>query len=489
MTKLWAHQEEAVTLALQYDSFMFAHDMGCGKSFESIELANRLKSRLILILCPKSVISVWPKEFEKHSPKKFDILPLTTGTVKQKAARLEKQISFTRMHKRRLVVVVNYESAWRAGLGPIYKGKRIVKLGALLDIVWDLVICDESHRLKSPKSKTSWFAYKISQLKKAKYRLALTGTPMPHSPLDIYAQFRFLDWAIFGKNYTQFKARYAIEKDLGDFKKIVGFQRQDELKAKFYQRAHRVMACDVLDLPPVMHETRTCELSPKAHRIYHQLETEFVAWLDENDGMVSANNVLTKLLRLGQIAGGYLQMDNGESEFIDSSKLDLLKDVFEDLPQEEPIVIFSRFTNEIQRIKELAESMGRPAAELSGNMNQLAEWQNGEFNVIAIQIRSGGVGVDLTRARYSVYYSTGYSLGDYLQSLKRTDRPGQLREGLFIHLVVDGTVDVDVYNSLSTKQVIVDDVLAVNIAIRNFIQGVIKERFNRHVPEISQKAA
>lgn len=432
----------------------------CGKSFEAIEVANRIEARKILIKCPKSVMDVWPEQFQKHSRKKWRLLVLNKGSVKKKAEILTKALELQKITNNRLAVIVNYDAAWRSGLGPDYNKKnRIINKGVILSTIWDLVIADESHRLKSPSSKASWFAYQIAKNKKARRRLCLTGTPMPHSPLDLYAQFRFMDFDIFGKNFTQFRNRYAIIRDMGDFKKVVGFQREEELNALLYSRTHRVVKGDVLDLPPVMHEIRYCELSPAARKIYNSLKIEFVAWLEDMGDKVTVNNALVKLLRLGQITGGFLQLDSGESQFICRAKLDILADIFEDLPLEEPIVIFARFTNEIQRIKELANKMKRSAAELSGQMNQLKDWKRGEFNIIVIQIRAGGVGVDLTRAHYCAYYSTGYSLGDYEQSLARIDRPGQTVPVTYYNLLADRTVDIDVHRSLSKKKAVVEYIL------------------------------
>jgi SNF2 family DNA or RNA helicase len=77
-----------------------------------------------------------------------------------------------------------------------------------------------------------------------------------------------------------------------------------------------------------------------------------------------------------------------------------------------------------------------------------------------VQIKAGGVGVDLTRARYSIFYSTGFSLGDYDQAKARTHRPGQTRPVMHIHLVARGTVDVRVRRALEKRAQIVESILA-----------------------------
>jgi SNF2 family DNA or RNA helicase len=92
-------------------------------------------------------------------------------------------------------------------------------------------------------------------------------------------------------------------------------------------------------------------------------------------------------------------------------------------------------------------------------MDELKCWQAGEAPVLAVQIDSGGVGVDLTRARYAIYYSLGFSLGSYEQSLARIHRPGQTRPVEYIHLVAEGTVDEKVMAALARRADVVNTVL------------------------------
>jgi hypothetical protein len=79
--------------------------------------------------------------------------------------------------------------------------------------------------------------------------------------------------------------------------------------------------------------------------------------------------------------------------------------------------------------------------------------------VLAVQIDSGGIGVDLTRARYSMYYSLGFSLGSYEQSLARIHRPGQTRPVEYIHLLAEDTVDEKVMTALARRADVVNAVL------------------------------
>jgi SNF2 family DNA or RNA helicase len=141
------------------------------------------------------------------------------------------------------------------------------------------------------------------------------------------------------------------------------------------------------------------------------------------------------------------------------SKAATLEDRLEDLPQTEPVVVFCRFRNDLNEVAAMARRLGRTYAELSGNENTLERWQEGNATIIGVQIQSGGAGIDLSRAAYCVYYSLGFSLGEYEQSLARLRRPGQTRCVRYYHLVAQGTVDEQVYAALRERRSVVDAVL------------------------------
>ena len=107
-----------------------------------------------------------------------------------------------------------------------------------------------------------------------------------------------------------------------------------------------------------------------------------------------------------------------------------------------------------------AKDVGRESLELSGRKRELEDWQNGKAPILAVQIQAGGSGIDLTRAAYCVYLSTGFSLGDYEQSLARVHRPGQDRTVFYYHLIAKDTVDVQVFHALRARKDAVEAVLA-----------------------------
>ncbi len=463
-TSPWVHQRNALDYAMRTPAVGLWYDMGTGKSKIAVDLIRNTNAKRTVILCPKSVIDVWPKQFETHCA---DPVPRiltfkkSWGSVK-KAAVLEEALK----DPSPLVVVLNYESARMHPLGPkIGKSGRMdqANLGLFLNTKWDIVICDEAHRVKSYSSKISKFAWHLG--KRAERRVGLSGTPIPHSPLDAFGVYRFLDPAIFGVYYTPFRARYAI---MGGFTglEVRGFQNLDELTDKMNTIALTVKASDVLDLPEVRDIWLWCELGAKARKAYDELEQELITYIEGEE--ITLSNMLVKSLRLQQITGGAVNSDEGNKIEVDDSKKQVLSDLLEDIPPDDPVVVFGRFSHDLEMAHRCCytERKGkrtytRNFYELSGKQNQLAEWQAAtDGGVLAVQIQSGGVGVDLTRSRYCVYYSTGFSLGDYLQSRARVHRPGQDRNVVYYHLGARNTIDITVAKALEKKEDLVESVLA-----------------------------
>jgi len=440
----WPHQAMAFREAFKLSGYMLAFDMGTGKTKVAIDLACAWGSESVLVICPKSVIHVWPAEFRKHSVVPYVLVPLTQGSVADKARQAARMMAGGRP----TVLVINYESAFRPAFKEFALGRR-----------WDLVICDEVHHIKAAGGKISMFCARLRD--RAERRLGLTGTPMPHSPIDLYAQFRFLDISVFGTSFVRFRARYAV---MGGFegRQVMAFKNQEEMNRRFYAASFRVTKRDVLDLPPVEHQTRYCDLDGKERKAYREVETEFYTWLEEAREEVTVSNALVKLLRLQQATGGYLKTDEGNLVRLGRSKLGALAEFLDDLPIDEPLVIFCRFAErgaDLGEIKAMVEKSGRKALELSGRCNEFREWQEGAAPVLVSQIQAGAEGIDMTRAAYCFFFSVGFSLGRFLQAQARLDRPGQTRPVTYVHLVARDTVDERVYKALSAREKVVEYVL------------------------------
>lgn len=435
-TTPWAHQEAMARFALDRPATLFDCEMGTGKSLAAIAALATAGHRRILVLCPKAVAGVWRREVARHWPLTDDArVTVLGGTAAQKAAQLRDAAKHAPS-----IVVVNYEAAWRKPLSE-----------ALIAASFDVVVGDESHRIKSPTGKASKFAAKVGA--SADRRLALTGTVMPHSPLDVYAQFRFLDPSVFGTSYTRFRARYAVCDRMYP-SKVIKWINQDELAAKMSPLTFSCRAADVLTLPEITHTTVPVELDGKARKAYRDLERDLVAEIDGE--IVTATNALAKLLRLQQVTSGVVA-----GVRCSTAKQDALADLIADIPASEPVVVFARFVADLDAVAEIATKLGRRYGEVSGRRKDLTPHSTMPegIDLMGVQIQSGGAGIDLTRACYAAYFSVGFSRGDYEQSVARLHRPGQDRPVRIYHLVAERTVDEAVYKALDNRRELIESVL------------------------------
>ena len=427
--------------------------MGCGKTRVAIDAAfEREDVHSILVVCPKAVIPVWRTNLEKFrmtDPLNWDCAELTRGTVAQKTQALNQWYPKALQLDDKVFVIVNYDIVWRKPLGD-----RLLGMG------FDLVILDESHRAKAAGSKVSKYLAMLGR--KVKYRMCLSGTPMANSPLDVYGQYRFLDPSIFGTRHDTFLQEYAI---MGGPERrfIVGFKNQQKLQAKFQSIAYSCKMEDIRDrlklpdqLPPV---TRMVDLPKRDMETSRVLGREFVA--ECGSGAVAVSNVLSKMLRLQQIAAGFCMVqetpvDPARMEELNTAKEDELSDILEDISPRASVVVFCVFVHDLDAVARSGAKAKRSTFELSGRANQLEEWRQNPGAILAVQIQAGAEGVDMTCANFAVYYSLPHSLALYNQSKARLYRPGQTRPVTFCHLLASGTIDEVMYRSLQNKRDLIE---------------------------------
>lgn len=497
----WEHQLQGYHFGSSLDAFGFYAVMGAGKTRTAIDLLQNSEARKILIVCPRSVVGVWPREFRKWAvnPEAWMQVPLRAekiGSVDDRTEWAKAHLAQAEAHDLRCVIIINFEAVWREPFATWAQKEK-----------WDYIVVDEAHRIKSAGSKVSQFMGRLSR--RTRRRLSLTGTPMPNNPTDVFGQYRFLDPGIFGTSFVTFKNRYAIMGGYKD-KALTGFRVAPMLKdgspnphydpqlaVEFHDKMFSIameVGEEVLDLPPLSEYDKPFELSKKARRVYEEMENEKYVDLAEHgvlgnigeilekielgeateDEMLtgahyrlhggtesSAKNVLTMLLRLQQITGGVMRDDMGYDHVIDDGKKVILEDILEDIG-DEPIVVFCRFKHDLKVVQAAADKAKKRYGELSGSRRD-AITEDSEMapniDVAGVQIQSGGTGIDLTRARYVAYYSLTHSLGEYDQSMKRVHRPGQTRPVIVYHFVAEDTVDRDVYQAIIGKGRIVDFVM------------------------------
>ena len=418
-------------------------EMGTGKTLISIGIAGYLylqkEINKLLIVAPLSITKVWEEEFQKFAD--FDYhLEVLEGPTKEKSETL-RNLFGTKLQ----VAVVNYESCWRME-------KEIA--------LWkpDMIICDESSKIKNPQAKQSKALHRLGKI--SKHNMILTGTPVTNNPLDFFSQYKFLDESIFGGSYYSFRGRYAIMGGYGNYQ-VVGYKNLPELTEKAHSIAFRITKKEALDLPEQVDVTRYVELEPMARAIYNQVERDSYAELSQ--GEVVVRNVLTKLLRLSQITGGYIKDEFSEiEEQVSSAKLNALEEIIEEcLDADKKVVVFARFISEIDAITKMLKRYGIKYSLIRGDVkdraSEVEKFQNNkDVKVFVGQLQTTGMGLTLTSSDTAVFYSLSYNFADYEQAKARIHRIGQKNNCTYIHLIAKKTIDEKVMEALTKKKNIAD---------------------------------
>jgi SNF2 family DNA or RNA helicase len=435
-------QALATDYVVQNRHCILDYGMGTGKSRALVDAMSAIPYPLTIIFVPKAVLEQghWAAEFKKWAPEGlFEVRELVKGTMKK---RLERAVAPTKAKPGGIVLVINYAALlnkeWVAWIQKVKPG---------------LIVYDEIHKLKSPTGKQSRAALKIQP--HAASIVGLTGTLLPHSPLDGFGIFRAVKPDLFGWSFTKYRNRYAV---MGGFQnyEVKGWQNQAELASRMSRITIRATREEMLDLPKATHIRVPIKLSPLGQKAYQTMETAFIAEIE--GGIITAVNGLVKLLRLQQITSGEIRSDDGTSWLnVDTSKKEALIEILSDT--DEPVVVFGRFSSDLHNVHMACVALDEDYHEVSGNQNDLRAWREGAGRVLGVQIGAGAEGVDLTRASICVFLSTGFSLGQFEQALCRLDRPGQTKPVVYYYLVATGTVDEYVYKSLKAKKVVVQDVL------------------------------
>jgi len=420
--------------------YAFLMEMGTGKSLTAIAVTGRLylndKIRRTLIVAPLSIVGVWEEEFRKFAD--FDYtLAVLNGSGAKKADVL-RHLSGMPLQ----VAVVNYESAWRLE-------QEI--------LAWkpDLIIADEGHKIKTHNTNASKAMHRLGA--KASYRLLLTGTVITNRALDVFSQYKYLNPAIFGSSFYSWRNRYFNMMGYGNHIAVLKRTMEPELTRKMHSVAYRATKAECLDLPETTDIIRYVELEPTAMKMYRDLVKDSYAEL-AGGGEVSATNILTRLLRLSQLTGGFLGGDEDKNpQSVSKAKLDALTDIIEEAQNEgRKIVIIARFIAEIAAIKRLLEKQDVKYSAVSGETKDRTEQvrrfqEEPDVSAFVGQIATAGLGITLTAASTLVFYSTDYSMSNHEQARARIHRVGQRENCTYIYLAAKNTVDEKILKALTDK--------------------------------------
>lgn len=423
-------------------------EMGCGKTLTTIAVAGALynlgKIDRVLVVAPTSVCSVWPHDLNQFATFPWEARVLL-GDKKKRLKALNELENWP--FKALRIAVINYESTHRDGI-----------FEALAAYKPDLIVCDESQRIKNPSAAQSKALHKLGDA--APFRMILSGTPVQNNAVDLYSQYRFLDPAVYGANFYAFKNRYCIMGGYGQHQ-IVGYRNMDELVEKEHSVAYRVTKEECLDLPQQTFINRYVQFTDAEQAIYEQLRKSSFLELETGEN-VTATTILTMYLRLMQLTGGFLTADEStRPKQVNTAKLDALADIVDDYVVDagKKLVIFARFRAEIAAIENLLRLRKIQYGSIYGDVPMeergkiVEDFQtNPDTKVFVAQIQTAGLGITLHAASTAVFYSYDYNYANYAQALARIHRIGQRLPVTYIHLVVDGSIDEKILAALENKE-------------------------------------
>lgn len=422
-----------------------------------------------LVLAPKGVYRNWSaKEIPTHLPDEInrEVLVWDAAASQGRKDKLLKQIRDWD-GKTLQFLVFNIESLISE------KGRKLI-----VDFIRKhdgnvFALVDESTCIKNHKAKRTKAAIEIGQ--KCKARRIATGSPVTNSPLDLYSQCAFLDKSLLGcGSYYAFKNTYAnverIQNRQGQhYEKIISYKNLDYLSSLLDKFSYRVTKKECLDLPEKIYMTRDVELTPEQEKVYREMYDYQFSLLQQGDGFqeMSAQVILTKLLRLHQVLCGTFTSDDGTITRLPNNRVEALREVLDEASGK--VIIWATYLADIEDISEMLKKeygedsfvtyYGATSSEDRTKAINLFQDESSPVRFFLGNVQTAGRGITLTAASTVVYYSNNFSLELRQQSEDRAHRLGQKNNVTYIDLVVRGSLDEKIIKSLIEKRNIANEIL------------------------------
>jgi SNF2 family DNA or RNA helicase len=280
----------------------------------------------------------------------------------------------------------------------------------------------------------------------------LSGTPLT-SPFDLWSQFNVVDPAILGERFVPFKTKYGIfeTKFFGPraVKVVSGYRELDDLKRRVDPHSSwRTFDETFPGNPGVLPlDTAYFELSPEYQRAYDELKREYILLLER--GEVIVQNPLTMLLRLQQVARGFVNTTEDGVQPIPGEN-NALKRLLHEVSErhDEKVVIWCRFTPDVDLVLDALKKAGVVSVRHDGAISQEERDKNREdfqgLSVVRVVVgtpSTGGVGKDFSAGSTVIFYSHSFNLIERIQAFDRVRGVNQTRPVQQVDICALGTVD------------------------------------------------
>jgi SWI/SNF-related matrix-associated actin-dependent regulator of chromatin subfamily A-like protein 1 len=427
------HQETGTKFLETRKAAALLDEQGLGKSRQLLDAisAARLSGDIdgALIVCPNTIKATWGEEIER-----FTDSPYALFGAGKKARRLAFQ------SLKAIFYVINYEavSAEVASLKALLRFKRIA------------LVLDESHRIKTPSARITQAIHSLGPL--AARRYIMSGTPVANKPEDLWAQYFFLDrGATLGETFEDFQSQYCQASG--------GYTRIDELRERIKDLSLRREKEGSVNLPTKTLLRVPVVLAGRQREMYDELRSTLELWVRSMTGeevLAQGENILTRLIRLAQLASNPGLIDSAYSE--EPAKFPALDRLLSNHLHDpgSKVIIWTSFVGNITNLMRRYESLN--AVCIHGGMNGAEKQRsvkafrkNEAVRVLIANPAAAREGLTLTEASTSIYVDRTFNLVDFLQSQDRIHRLSQTRPCNIIILMAEGTIDEFVDFSLEQK--------------------------------------
>lgn len=424
-----------------------ADDMGLGKTCQTLAFllgeqeAGRL-TRPYLLVCPNSIVANWKKEAERFAPSLR--LHIRQGPNRSRSPEFEQSAAESDL------VVCSFGITHRDF--------------ALLDgIEWSGVIVDEAQNLKNPGAKQTRAVRRLS----TPVRFALTGTPLENRLTDLWSIMEFLNPGFLGPERT-FRRTFtaAVESD-HDPEATAQLRR---LVSPFVLRRVKTDPKVIRDLPE-KHQARVyCSLTTEQAALYQAAVEQCAERLEENRGIARHGEILRTLTRLKQICnhpenllrtGGPLEGRSG--------KLTRLTEILAEVGERgERSLVFTQFAQMARLLADhLSRLLDRAIPVLHGGTSIrdrdriVTRFQEaGDAPpVLVLSLKTGGYGLNLTRASHVVHYDRWWNPAVENQATDRAFRIGQRQRVLVHKFLCAGTLEERIADLLERKTALAESVI------------------------------
>lgn len=423
-------------------------DAGAGKTLIQLALIKeRIKRNAlnkVLIICPISIMEpVWKHDIEKFLFNDDFQYPVYVLTDVKKAKEKLKHFALG-------VYIINYEKVWR-----VYDELDKMK--------FDMIILDESSKIKSHTAKQTKACIKLSE--SVSYKSIMTGTPAPNSYLELWSQIRFLDPRILGHNFSSYRNLYFYPGGYENHEWFIKPNAKEHIQNLIHHISVSWKKKDCLDLPELTIQDITFDLPKDQMKLYQDMYNYMLTEIEGN--LYTTNIVLTKLLRLSMLTSGFIQDTGGVNVQLlpKNEKLNVMEEIIEEIPNDKKVIIWAIFHHDIKIIYDfLINKYGYGSAvKFYGETSRKEKTENHESfkknkhcRFFIAHPKSAGMGLNLSSASYSLFYSMNYSYESYAQSKERYNRTGQTEAMTEYRLIANGTIDEVIFRALNKKQQIND---------------------------------